>query len=109
MLLRPTIENDCCRDSGIERFGARMHGNIERDVAEFESECANQGLYAKRMTLDEYALCASDPAAADELFGMLMRERLTRWLNYAQERLVSTDVKILTAPGNDDRGCACLR
>ena len=25
-----------------------------------------------------------------------------RWLNYAQERLDATDVKILTAPGNDD-------
>lgn len=88
------------------RFAADQFGRqtvLEpNDVERFESESANQGLYARRMTAAEYARCAADPAVADELFGVLMRERLVRWLNYAQERLDATDVKILVAPGNDD-------
>jgi uncharacterized protein len=72
------------------------------DVTRFESACAKQGLYTTRMTAAEYSRCAADPAAADALFRVLMRERLVRWLEYAQERLDTTGVKILTAPGNDD-------
>lgn len=92
------------RDDG--RFSAEQFGKEtvleEQDVARFEAECANQGFYAKRMAAHEYARYAADPTAADELFGLLMRERLAHWLRYAQERLDSTDVKIVTAPGNDD-------
>lgn len=92
------------RDDGCfstEQFGKEIVLE-EQDVARFEAECANQGLYAKRMAAHEYARYAADPTAADELFGLLMRERLAQWLRYAQERLDSTDVKIVTAPGNDD-------
>ena len=92
------------RDDG--RFSAEQFGTetvlAEQDVAQFEAECAKQGLYAARMTADEYARYADDHAAADELFGVLMRERLTSWLTYAEERLDATGVKIVTAPGNDD-------
>ena len=84
-----------------EQFG-RETVITESEVARFEGEIADQGLYATRMTHDEYMGYASDPAAADSLFGTLMRERLKRWLIYAQERLGATDVKIVTAPGNDD-------
>ena len=88
------------------RFAADQFGEkrvLERnDLERFESECAKQGLYAKRMTAHEYTRYAAEPAAADELFGVLMRERLARWLNYAGARLDSTEVKIVSAPGNDD-------
>jgi uncharacterized protein len=84
-----------------EEFG-RQTVLEQQDLARFESDCAKQGLYTTRMTAAEYSRCAADPAAADELFGVLARERLVRWLNHAQERLDTTEVKILTAPGNDD-------
>lgn len=88
------------------RFAAEQFGQetvLERnDLERFESECAKKGLYARRMTAHEYSRCAAEPAAAAELFGVLMHERLSRWLNYAEERLDSTEVKIVTAPGNDD-------
>jgi uncharacterized protein len=96
----PIVERPDGRFSA-ERFGEETVLE-ERNVARFEAECARQGLYARRMTAAAYARYAADPAAADELFAQLMRERLVAWLAYARERLDSTDVKIVTAPGNDD-------
>jgi len=72
------------------------------DIDRFEAECAKQGAYAQRMTTDEYDGYAADPAVADGLYMSLRRERLVRWLAYAREKLDGTQVRILTAPGNDD-------
>jgi Icc-related predicted phosphoesterase len=84
-----------------ERFGEQQ-SLAERDVERFEADCANQGLYSQRMTAEEYRGFEADPAAADGLFATLMRERLERWLAHAREKLGDTDVRVLTAPGNDD-------
>jgi Icc-related predicted phosphoesterase len=84
-----------------DRFGSEQVLRAG-DVDAFAAECANQGLYAQVMTAEEYAGYERDPAAADALFLTLMRERLKRWLAHAHEKLAGTDVRIITAPGNDD-------
>jgi uncharacterized protein len=88
------------------RFWTEMHGEQRHlapaDVDAFEREAADQGLYATTMSAAEYAVYADDPEAVDGLFETLMLERLTAWIDYAHERLDGTEVRIITAPGNDD-------
>jgi Icc-related predicted phosphoesterase len=74
----------------------------ERDVARFAADCANQGMYAQVMTSEEYRGYEADSDAAHELFLTLMCERLEHWMTWACQKLEGSDVRVVTAPGNDD-------
>jgi Icc-related predicted phosphoesterase len=71
-------------------------------VDDFERDVAEQGLYAQRMSEEEFEHYRRRPEEADRLFTGLMKERLARWIDYAREKLSDTDVRVVTAPGNDD-------
>jgi Icc-related predicted phosphoesterase len=71
-------------------------------VEQLERRAAATGQYTARMTAEEYEHYRRHPRAVERLFEQLMRERLTRWLRYADERLAGSEVRVLTAPGNDD-------
>ena len=60
------------------------------------------GSYTRRMTPDEHQHLEDHPDAVEALFAELMTETLRRWLGHANERLAGSEVRILTAPGNDD-------
>ena len=62
------------------------------------------GSYTRRMGPDEHRHLEGNPEAVEELFAELMTETLRRRLRHAEERLAGSDVRILTAPGNDDPG-----
>jgi uncharacterized protein len=85
---------------------AELHGEPvtvrESDADSFERRIADEGLYAVRMSAAERDALEHDPAGVDQLFLRLMNERLAAWMDYAQERLEGTTVRILTTPGNDD-------
>jgi uncharacterized protein len=68
----------------------------------FEAQMADEGVYTRRMTVDEHAAYEQHPDRVDALFLELMTARLEHWVEYARERLDGTPVRILTAPGNDD-------
>lgn len=68
----------------------------------FEAQMADEGVYTRRMTVDEHAAYEQHPDRVDALFLELMTARLEHWVAYARERLDGTPVRILTAPGNDD-------
>jgi Icc-related predicted phosphoesterase len=74
----------------------------ERAVEELERRAAAAGQYTVRLSAEEYQRYQADPAAVQALFERLMCERLERWLRYANERLEGSEVRIVTAPGNDD-------
>ena len=88
------------------RWRAWVHGRErlldEAGAAELERQARVAGSYTRRMTPDEHQHLEANPEAVEELFAELMTETLIRWLRYADEKLDGSDVKILTAPGNDD-------
>jgi uncharacterized protein len=99
-LVSPIVED------GDGTWWIEVHGErkvLAREALdEVEAQLAREGVYTRRMTAAEYATYEQSPAKVDALFLELMTERLGRWIDYARERLYGTDVRILTAPGNDD-------
>jgi Icc-related predicted phosphoesterase len=68
----------------------------------FEAQMADEGVYTRRMSADEYGEFEHAPEKVDALFVELMTERLEHWIDLARDKLDGTPVRILTAPGNDD-------
>jgi Icc-related predicted phosphoesterase len=63
---------------------------------------ADAGFYPHPMTPDEVAELRNDPAAVDQLFCKLMTETMNRWVDMAEDRLGTTGIQVIFAPGNDD-------
>jgi Icc-related predicted phosphoesterase len=85
---------------------AELHGEqvtlATSQLEGFEQRIANEGLYAVRMDAEEHAHYEEHPDEVEELFGRLMRDRLAHWIDYANERLGGSEIRIITTPGNDD-------
>jgi uncharacterized protein len=88
------------------RFRASVHGKErlldEAGAQQVERQALVAGTYTKRMSPDEHQHLQAHPEAVEELFAELMRATLRRWLEYARDKLDGSQVRILTAPGNDD-------
>jgi len=88
------------------RYLALVHGRErlldEAGAERVERQARVSGSYTKRMRPDEHEHLRAHPEAVEELFAELMRATLRRWLEFANERLAGSGVRILTAPGNDD-------
>jgi Icc-related predicted phosphoesterase len=88
------------------RWRAWVHGRErlldEAGATELERQARVAGSYTRRMDPDEHRRLEADPGAVEALFAELMTETLVRWLRYAEEKLDGSEVRILTAPGNDD-------
>lgn len=84
------------------RFMSKDHDLAADDLPGFFRRVADSGFYPVSMEPDRYAEVRADPALVDELFQGLMVERLVDWIRHARERLDGTDVRIYTAPANDD-------
>ena len=88
------------------RYEARVHGRrrlLDSDgAADLERQARVAGSYTRRMTPEEHQHLEANPEAVEELFAELMTDTLRRWLRHANERLAGSEVRILTAPGNDD-------
>jgi Icc-related predicted phosphoesterase len=88
------------------RWLAQVHGKErlldEAGAQRVEDQARVSGAYTKRMRPDEHEHLTAHPEAVEELFAELMRATLRRWLEFANQRLSGSGVRILTAPGNDD-------
>lgn len=62
----------------------------------------NSGAYSCIVTRQEHDEIKSDPQKLDELFRKLMRERLSRWVQLAEERLKASNSICYITGGNDD-------
>ncbi|HEX4247479.1 MAG TPA: hypothetical protein VH008_06400 [Pseudonocardia sp.] len=92
--------------AGAGTFRARLFGTdevVDADgLATLRRRITDAGYYPYDAEPDEMAELAAEPARVDELFTMVMRETVLRWLALAEERLAGTGVLCLLAPGNDD-------
>lgn len=60
------------------------------------------GAYFQVMSPDEYQNLAHDSKAVHNLFQQLARERLSKWMEFAQDRLQGTGIRCFVMGGNDD-------
>ena len=93
-------------DRGDGTWSVELHGEPRvyrtRDLDDLEAQLANEGNYSRRMSRDEHADLERSPDAVEALFRELMIERVAHWVDLARDRLENTDVRVITAPGNDD-------
>jgi Icc-related predicted phosphoesterase len=72
------------------------------EVTEFEKRAAKLGSYTAVVTGDEYRELAGDPARVDALYHKLATERMSQWIEFAEERLAGTSIRCYVTGGNDD-------
>ncbi|HEX9385218.1 MAG TPA: hypothetical protein VF918_02785 [Anaerolineales bacterium] len=60
------------------------------------------GFYYKLMEEDEFRETSADANAVSKLFNELARQRLSNWVDLAEERLAGTGIKCFVTGGNDD-------
>lgn len=100
-LLIPIIKekNNCYR--------ATLQGRVEQLTSEEElkglmSRLDILGFYYKVMEEDEFQATSANPQAVGRLFNDLARQRLSNWVDLAEERLRGTGIKCFVTGGNDD-------
>ena len=82
--------------------GEEVHLKDEAEVGEFAHRVSNMGYYPAVMSEGEFREIKDDGDARKRLFKRLVIERIEEWCQFATEKLSGTDVRLLTAPGNDD-------
>lgn len=86
---------------------ATIHGRVERletaaDVERARTTIGALGFYDVVLDEDEYRTVRDDPAAVDGLWRDLATERLTRWIELAEDRLGPAGIRCHVSGGNDD-------
>lgn len=72
------------------------------ELDKLESNLENSGLYPVRLTPEEVQAYKEDRSLVEKRFAQLASERLSRWLDIAEERLRGTGIRCYVQPGNDD-------
>ena len=89
------------------RFVAEIFGQTRRfdetELPRVQKLIGDAGYYAARMAPDELEELHADPAKVEAAFRRLMTETLTRWLDFAAERLGPSGPMCIISPGNDDQ------
>lgn len=89
------------------RYRATIHGRVERlgteaDVERARTLIGGLGFYDVVMDEDEYRATREDAGAVDRLWRHLATERLTRWIELAEDRLGPRGIRCYVSGGNDD-------
>jgi Icc-related predicted phosphoesterase len=71
-------------------------------LPKFTAWLARTGSYWRVMDREAYEHAKAVPLAQEELFRDAARERLSAWLELAEERLAGTQVRLFLTGGNDD-------
>jgi Icc-related predicted phosphoesterase len=72
------------------------------ELSKAELNFENSGLYPIHVTPDEVEAYRLDRSLVEKKFAQLATERVTRWLEIAEERLRGTGIRCYVQPGNDD-------
>lgn len=82
--------------------GENLEFTSEEDVASFKKQLANMGFYPATMDEDEFRSIKASQEEQDRLFREHIKARLEQWLEYAENKLRGSGVRVFAAPGNDD-------
>lgn len=87
----------------VARWRDREHSLVTREeLAAFERAVADAGAYAWRAEPDEAEATFADDEASERLFSRLATERVSRWVELAEERLAGNTTQAYVIAGNDD-------
>ncbi len=95
----------------VEQSGMRYHANYlgkvydvaaGEEVDKLEQTLENSGLYPLRVSPDEVKSFQDNKDLVEERFGKLAADRVSKWLDIAEERLNGTGIRCYVQPGNDD-------
>src|SRR5206468_1370153 len=92
------------RENGVlsAHYGGEDHGFGDDGLAEFTAWLARGGAYWRVMDRETYEHAKAVPVAQEELFRDAARQRLSSWLERAEDRLAGTPVRLFLTGGNDD-------
>ncbi len=82
--------------------GENLEFTSEQEVTAFKKQLGNMGFYPATMGEEDFRTIKASQEEQDRLFKELIRRRLEEWIEYADEKLGETEVKVFAAPGNDD-------
>ena len=95
----------------VEQAGGRYHANylgqiydvaVGGELEALELKFENSGLYPVRVTPEEVEAFKTDKGLVEQKFGVLAAERVSRWLQIAEDRLKGAGIRCYVQPGNDD-------
>ncbi len=95
----------------VEQVGGRYHANylgqiydvaVGAELDKLELTLENSGLYPVRVTPEEVEAFKADKSLVEKRFGVLAAERVSQWLQIAEDRLKATGIRCYVQPGNDD-------
>jgi len=75
----------------------------EREVNEHKQHVIDSGFYVHETTTDEMKRLQEDGGRVEEIFENAVKERLTRWIELAEQNLKGKNITFVVAPGNDDQ------
>jgi len=86
---------------------ATLQGRVEHMASQDEltaliGRLDTLGFYNKIMDEEEFRAISADPKAVDKLFHEKARQKLSDWVDLAEERLNGTGIKCFVTGGNDD-------
>jgi Icc-related predicted phosphoesterase len=93
-------ENNGCYRATLQGRVEQM--TTEEDLKGLMARLDVLGFYYKVMEEDEFQTTSSEPQAVSKLFNELARQRLSNWVDLAEERLAGTGIKCFVTGGNDD-------
>ena len=90
-----------------DHYRASLQGRVEEISTQTEldnliARLGTLGFYHKILDEAEFRALSADENAVNELFHQLARQRLSNWVDLAEERLVGTEKKCYVTGGNDD-------
>jgi uncharacterized protein len=90
-----------------DHYRATLQGRVEEITTQSELEnlvnrLGTLGFYHKIMDEDEFRSLSTNEKAVNELFHQVAHERLSAWVDLAEERLAGTGKKCFVTGGNDD-------
>lgn len=74
----------------------------EGELGAMEKRISDRGYYPVRLTPEELAAWAADPALVDARFKNEIVRGVERWMNAADEKLQGTGIRCIVSPANDD-------
>ena len=93
-------------DLGQDKYQATLQSNLITMTAEeipaFENKLAKLGFYSQIMDQGQYEHYVQSPAEVEKLYLEKACQRLTSWMQLAEERLAGTSIRCYITGGNDD-------
>lgn len=92
------------REKGIYTYddGGKPREINKQQLESIIKELNEFGYYPYVCSEKEFIELSTNDSMRSELFTGLIKEKLVKWINLAEERLKNTEIKCYVSPGNDD-------